>query len=148
MSVSSILAFSSAHIFVRRLEGLEKDFNPIETYLLKNYLDSADNDYKLLFSIWRSKMTTYGGPFTDDYLHWHNPLTEGRQLQKGWSLVSTVTSVKIAIIATYWLKAWYSQLHSYSNATKVRLHCIHICSTNKHARPAGIKLEDNHSPFQ
>ena len=83
MSVSSILAFSSTHIFVRRLEGLEKDFNPIETYLLKNYLDSADNDYKLLFSIWRSKMTTYGGPFTDDYLHWHNPLTEGRQLQKG-----------------------------------------------------------------
>ena len=73
MSVSSILAFSSAHIFVRRLEGLEKDFNPIETYLLKNYLDSADNDYKLLFSIWRSKMTTYGGPFTDDYLYWHNP---------------------------------------------------------------------------
>ena len=105
MSVSSILAFSSTHIFVRRLEGLEKDFNPIETYLLKNYLDSADNDYKLLFSIWRSKMTTYGGPFTEDYLHWHNPLTEGRQLQKGWSLVSTVTSVKIAIIATYRFKA-------------------------------------------
>ena len=131
MSVSSILAFSSAHIFVRWLEGLEKDFNPIETYLLKNYLDSADNDYKLLFSIWRSKMTTYGGPFTDDYLHWHNPLTKGRQLQKGWSLVSTVTSVKIAIIATYWLKAWYSQLHSYSNAIKVHLHCIHICSKSR-----------------
>ena len=143
MSLSSILAFSSAHIFVRRLEGLEKDFNPIETYLLKNYLDSADNDYKLLFSIWRSKMTTYGGPFTDDYLHWHNPLTKGRQLQKGWSLVSSVTSVKIATIATYWLKAWYSQLHSYSNAIKVRLHCIHICSINKHVRPDGIKLEDN-----
>ena len=102
------LHFSSTHIFVRRLEGLEKDFNPIETYLLKNYLHSADNDYKLLFSIWRSKMTTYGGPFTEDYLHWHNPLTEGRQLQKGWSLVSTVI-VKLAIIATYWLKALYKQ---------------------------------------
>ena len=149
MSVSSILAFSSAHIFVRRLEGLEKDFNPIETYLLKNYLDSADNDYKLLFSIWRSKMTTYGGPFTDDYLHWHNPLTKGRQLQKGWSLVSTVTSVKIAIIATYWLKAWYSQLHSWITI-QLKCACIAFISevqTSTHALLA-LNLRTTHSTFQ